>query len=147
MKKFLPLLLVGLLLGACAPSTPEARIAEHPEKFSALTKKQQTLVREGRISQGMPKDGVLLAWGSPSSRFDGYQNRKRVERWDYAGSRPVYSTGFYGGFGYDYWGFGYGRYSPYGYRYAVSPEVVYVPYTRASVTFTNERVDSWERIR
>lgn len=135
------------LVGACASSSPQSRIAENPEKFARLSAKHKSLVEEGKIDRGMPKDGVLLAWGTPASRFEGYENRRRTERWDYQGSRPVMTTGFYGGYGYyDYWGYGR-RYYPYGYRFAVAPEVVYVPYTRASVTFVGDRVDSWERIK
>lgn len=149
MKKFLPLLAMCLLIGACATSTPQGRIAENPEKFAALTAAQKSLVERGSIDRGMPKDGVYLAWGAPSSRFDGYQDRRTTERWDYSGSKPVYTTGFYGGYGYyNTWGYGYGSsYAPYGYRFAVGPEIVYVPYTRASVTFVKGKVDSWERIR
>lgn len=147
MKKLFALLAASLLIGACAPSTPQARIEANPEKFARLTTTQKSLVQEGKIARGMPKDGVLIAWGTPASRFEGYENRRSTERWSYAGSRPVYTTGFYGGY-YDYWGYGYGRrYSPYGYRFAVAPEVVYVPYTRATVTFVNDRVDSWERVK
>lgn len=105
------------------------------------------MVQEGKIDRGMSKDAVLLAWGTPASRFEGYEKQRQTERWDYIGSRPVYSTGLFGGF-YDGWGYGgYGRgYSPY-YGYAVAPEVIYVPYNRASVTFANEKVDSWERLK
>jgi hypothetical protein len=148
MKNILGLLAICLLIGACASSTPQGRIEANPEKFASLSSKHKALVQEGKIDRGMPKDGVLLAWGTPSGKFDGYENRRRTERWDYSGSRPVVTSGVYGGYGYsDYWGYGYGRYHPYGVRFAVGPEVVYVPYTRASVTFANERVDSWERAR
>lgn len=147
MKKIFALLAMCLLVGACASSTPQGRIAENPEKFAQLSAKHKALVEAGKIDRGMPKDGVLLAWGTPASRFDGYENRRRTERWDYSGSRPVISSGFYGGYGfYDNWGYGR-NYYPYGYRFGVGPEVVYVPYTRASVTFVKDRVDSWERIK
>jgi len=149
MKKIFALLAMCLLVGACASSTPQGRIAENPEKFARLTAKQKALVEQGKIDRGMPKDGVLLAWGTPASRYEGYENRRQTERWDYAGSRPVMTSGFSGGYGaYDYWGYGYGRrYYPYGYRFMVGPEVVYVPYTRASVTFVGNSVDSWERVK
>jgi hypothetical protein len=147
MKKVFALLAACLLVGACGTLTPQGRIDANPEKFAALTSKQQALVKEGKIDRGMPKDAVLLAWGTPADRFDGYEKNRRTERWNYTGSKPVYSTGLFGGF-YDSWGYGgYGRgMSPY-YGYAVAPEVLYVPYTRASVSFVNERVDSWDRAK
>jgi hypothetical protein len=147
MKKIFALLSACLLIGACAPSTPQSRIAAHPEKYSRLSAKHKALVDVGKIDRGMPKDAVLLAWGAPESRYEGHENRRTIERWDYAGSRPVFVHSFQGGYGiYDYWG-GDGYYRPYGYRYAVGPELVYMPYTRASVTFSGNKVESWERMK
>ncbi len=141
MKKILPALFASLVFSACAPLTPQARIDRNPQKFASLTRKEQNLVRQGQIAHGMSPAAVEIAWGLPSQRFEGYKDRKSTERWDYAGSKPVYSTSFYGG-----WGYGpynpYGRYSTLG--YGIGPEVVYVPYRIASVWFINNRVDSWE---
>jgi len=143
MKNLLAPLALCLLVGACVPSTPQSRIEASPGKYDRLSGSHQTLVMQGKIDRGMGKDAVLLAWGSPNDTFDGERNGRRTERWDYSGSRPVYSTGF--GFG-SYYGYG-GRYSPYGYGFGVGPEVSYIPYTRASVLFVNNRVDSWERAK
>lgn len=145
MKKILSAILLGACLASCMPSTPQARIQQNPQKFEALSAKHQELVRQGQITRGMSTDAVYLAWGRPSASFQGSKGGKATERWDYAGSRPVYSTSFYGGYGYGY-------YSPYGpYRhpayYGFGPEVAYIPYRIASVWFLDQRVDSWERAR
>lgn len=143
MKKIVTALLAGLLFSSCVPSTPQARIEQNPGKFAALGKNEQNLVRQGQISRGMSPDTVTLAWGYPDRRFEGYRNSKRSERWDYSGSRPVYTTSFYGGYG-------YGRYGRRGYSglgLGFGPEVTYIPHHLASVWFVNNRVDSWERAR
>ena len=144
MKNIVAALSGVLLMASCVPSTPQARIQQNPGKFEALGSRHQELVRSGQIARGMPPDAVYLAWGSPAGIFQGSRNGKPLERWDYAGSRPVVSTGFYGGYGY---GYGHGPYGPYGGHgyYGLGPEVVYVPYRNASVWFVDNRVDSWER--
>ncbi len=142
MRKHLTALAAGLLLASCVPSTPQARIQQNPQKFSALGPKHQALVQQGRIERGMTPDAVYLAWGAPSGTFQGSRQGKFTERWDYAGSRPVYVTNFYGAYGYG----GYGPYRRYGY-YGFGPEIAYVPQHIASVWFVNQRVDAWERAR
>lgn len=144
MSRFLAPLLIALAISACAPSTPEARIQREPEKFNALPPRHQELARQGQITRGMNRDAVYFAWGGPARRFEGSKNGKPTERWDYAGSRPVYVDSFYGGYGY-----GFSPYGPYRSQayYGFGPEVAYVPYRIASVWFIGERVDSWERAR
>ncbi len=141
MKKLMPFLLVAVVFASCAPITPQARIEKYPEKFAALSERDKSLVQQGQITRGMSADGVLLAWGRPSQRYEGFKNEKAIERWDYAGSQPVYNSNFYGSYGYG----PYGRYS--GLGYGVGPEIAYVPTHLASVWFANNRVDSWERAR
>ena len=138
MKKYAPLLFSGLLFAACAPETPQTRIAAHPTKFAALPAKHQDLVRHGVIARGMSKDAVVLAWGEPKQTFAGYDRSKRSERWDYDAMRPVYSSTYFGGFGY---GSGF-----YGAGLGLGPEVTYIPHRVASVWFLDERVSSWERL-
>ena len=99
MKKLLTALLAGLAFSSCVPSTPQARIAQNPQVFAALPKKDQRLVEQGQVARGMSPDAVMLAWGYPSRRFEGAKDTKRTERWDYASSLPVYTSTFYGGTG------------------------------------------------
>ncbi len=138
MQKLLSALLIGMLAASCAPSTPQARIQREPQKFDALSPEHRALVEQGQIARGMDTDAVFLAWGRPSRVFQGSRENRMTERWDYAGSRPVYSSSFYGGFGR-----GFGPYRCGG----LGPEVTFIPYRIASVWFIDSRVDSWERIR
>ena len=143
MKKILPAFSALLLFASCVPSTPQARIEKFPQKFETLDARQRALVQQGQIARGMSTDAVYLAWGDPAGIYQGSKSGKDTERWDYAGSRPVYVTSFYGPYGY-----GHGPYSPYGrhgYFYDLGPDVAYVPYRLATVWFVNKRVDSWER--
>lgn len=117
--------------------------------FARLSAKDQELVRQGVLAKGMHQDAVLLSWGAPSLRFEGYKDGKASERWDYTGSQPVYTTSFYGGYGY---GYGYGRYGGYGgyggpYGYGFEPTVSYIPYCKSRVWFANHRVQAWEQVR
>ena len=145
MKKLLIALLAGIAISSCAPSTPQARIAQNPQVFAALPKKDQRLVEQGQVARGMSPNAVMLAWGYPSRRFEGVKDTKRTERWDYASTLPVYTSTFYGGYGYGHGPYGRHHYSGYGYGFG--PEVAYIPYRIASVWFVNSRVDSWERLR
>jgi hypothetical protein len=146
MKTILAAVSSALLCVSCVPSTPQARIQRNPEKFSALSAKDRGLVEQGKIARGMPRDAVYLAWGSPSGVFQGTRENKTTERWDYSGSRPVYMTGFYGGYGYGPYGY-HGRYGYSGLGFGLGPEVAYIPYRVASVWFLDNRVDAWERAR
>ncbi len=155
-KPLLVALAGGLLLASCAPSTPQARIAQDPQRYAALSAKHQALVQQGQITRGMSTDAVYLAWGSPSASFQGSKDGKLTERWDYSGTRPVPVSSFYGSYGYGY-GHGYGRYGPYGpygrhgyhssMGFGFGPEFAYIAYRRGSVWFINHRVDAWERAR
>jgi len=149
MKIFALVLVCGGLLVSCAPTTPQTRIENSPEKFVGLSQKHKALVRDGQIASGMPPAAVELAWGSPSRRFQGFKNQKASERWDYSDSRPVYTTSFYGGYGHGAC-MPYGRYGRRGYStlgFGFGPEVEYIPEHVASVWFVGNRVDSWERVQ
>lgn len=146
MKKILFIPLVAFAFSSCiAPITPQSRIAADPRTYAALSPKEQNLVSQGQISRGMSPNAVFFAWGNPSQRFEGYSDSKKTTRWDYVGTRPVYTTNFDGGYGY------YGHHGPYNHHgystFGFGPEIAYVPDRYASVWFVNDRVDSWERSR
>ncbi|MGL5017612.1 MAG: hypothetical protein ACRDBP_05730 [Luteolibacter sp.] len=149
MTKWISLTLCSILLAACAPSTPQARIAAHPEKFASLGTQEQSLVTQGQIAPGMSTDAVWLAWGSPDRRFDGSRDSRMTERWDYATTVPVHTPMFMNGA----WGSGCGRFGPHGRRsfygggFGFGPDITYIPQRVASVWFVDRRVDSWERLR
>lgn len=148
MRTLFAALSVGLWLTSCVPSTPQTRIQQDPRKFEVLSTKEKSLIQQGQICRGMSPDAVYFAWGRPSSSFQGSKNGQLTERWDYAGSRPVQTTTFYGSYGYGYGGYGpYGRHGGPMIGVGFGPEVAYIPYRIASVWFINQRVDAWERAR
>ena len=140
MKKFAPALLASLIFSACAPSTPQTRIQRSPEKFAALSQSEQSLVQRGQLARGMSADAVLLAWGAPDRRYEGFRNALPTERWDYLADRPIYTHSSFG-----YYGYGSRAYSHFG--MALEPDVIFVPYQYASAWFIKGRVDAWERGR
>ena len=146
MKTIFSALAAAIVMVSCAPSTPQARIQQSPQMFERLSEKHKSLVERGQISRGMQPDAVYLAWGHPSNTMMGSYKGKNSERWDYTGSRPIYTTNFFGSYGYGYGGYHGHR----GYRYSgmglgIGPEISYVPTHIASVWFIDRRVDSWER--
>ena len=56
----------ALILTSC--STTETRISNHPEIFQTLSPRDQALVREGKIREGMSQDAVWVAWGTPDQK-------------------------------------------------------------------------------
>ncbi len=144
MKMLLSALSAGLMLASCVPSTPQTRIDRNPQVFSSLVDKQKSLVERGELGRGMTRDAVFLAWGPASRIFQGSKNGKSTERWDYAGSHPVYSTNVYGSYGYGYGP--YGHIHP-AYGFGMGPDIAYIPYRIASVWFVDGHVDAWERVR
>lgn len=143
----IPAAAVGLLLSSCATPGPPGRIQKYPVMFGSLPAAEQKSVQEGRITEGMSKDAVYLAWGKPDSVTMGSQNGQAFEQWRYTALQPVYYSNFSLGYG-----FGYGRYGRYGRGY--DPAFIgfdsgpdYVPVTAAVVRFSNDRVSRWERAR
>ena len=141
MRKLLLLTVPALLAASCAPSTPQARIADNPGRFALLSEREKDLVEKGQIERGMSMRGVSLAWGDPTHRYEGSKAGKPTERWVYSSSSPSYSGTFFTGYG---WG-AYGRHGYSGIDLGVSPRLDYVSEDRATVLFVNGRVESWER--
>ncbi|MES2594101.1 MAG: hypothetical protein V4662_02140 [Verrucomicrobiota bacterium] len=151
MKRFLQLC-AGLTLATLAiscTSARERRIANNPQIYQKLSTSDQVLVQQGRIREGMTKEGVFLSYGRPDSVATGRQKGSSVEQWSYMGTQPVYTNNFGMGLGYGYgrgWGYRgygagyYGAWDPY---WGMGPNVVYVPYKDASVTFRGNRVSEF----
>ena len=146
MKQLLaPAIGAVFFLSGCVVQTPQSRIQSNPALYDALPPKQQKLVSQGQIAEGLPQSGVFLAWGHPDRRGRGLKDDRPYERWDYATLRPVYSATLYGSYGYGRgYGCGYGGYGGYGLGYV--PTIDYIRERSASVWFRNGRVDAWERV-
>ncbi len=128
--------LTGLSLSACQTATPADRIAANPAMFSALPTEQQSLVRQGRISEGMNQDAVMLAWGKPNAPvYRAQKDGKNITRWYYEGYKPV--TVFNDG-PYPYWG-------PFGGMWGSYTSTAFIPENTAVVEFVNGRVTQWAR--
>ncbi len=128
----------ALVLASCGSSI-ENRISRYPEKFARLPSEHQNLVRQGRIKEGMNKDAVYLAWGTPGSVRMGSEGGQSYESWRFVGHYPVWTDTVIIGHGRGYHG---------GYYYTdIVPSVGYVPYNAAEVVFKNERVSRWDRQR
>jgi len=139
---YITLPIIALLLASCA-STPQTRIEKNPELFLKLPKKDQTLVKQGKIDRGMSPEAVYLAMGNPDTKVSGNQKGINYTRWDYSVLTPVYTDTFGGGYGCapGYFGHRYGFYGGY------TPSVTYVPTRGSSVYFEKGKVAGWERIR
>ena len=100
------------------------------------------MVANGNITEGMSKDAVFLAWGSPSEIYQLEEDGSEKERWIYTSTRPTHET---------HVGIGYGihpRYQRWGYDgciYRGMPRTSYVSERVAMVVFSGGKVESWER--
>lgn len=139
------LALAGLVI-SCT-SARERRITNNPQIYQSLTTSDQLLVQQGRIREGMTKEGVFLAYGRPDSVAQGRQKGSSVEQWTYMSTQPVYANTFGMGIGYGrgwgYRGYGCGYYGAWDPYWNMGPSVVYVPYKAASVTFRGNRVTEY----
>jgi hypothetical protein len=145
----------ALVLTSC--STTETRISSHPEIFQNLSPRDQELVRQGKIREGMSQDAVWLAWGAPDQKGTGTARGRAVETWIY--NEYVYANAPYP---YPYGPYGYGGFyggrlafrshhhhrfviigdpffDPFFYHSYIRPSVAYPAKT---VTFSNGRVIS-----
>jgi hypothetical protein len=149
----------ALFLSSCA--TPENRIAKHPEIYNGLGATDRGLVAQGKIREGMSKDAVYLAWGSPQQTSIANVRGKPADTWVYMGytdayPRYPYPYGFGYGFGYGGAGypFVYGRHGRRSIGFYYDPfywndPFYYRPYDRISypsrtVSFQNERVVAYQ---
>lgn len=152
MKTFLGRLCTGviaaLVLSQCV-ATPQSRIEKNPQLYSQLGARDRELVSNGRIREGMDRHAVYLALGRPDRVSVGSNKGRAVESWTYLGQRPVSTMNMRMGYG---WGGGWGPYwggGPWGWGWGGypywggGPAVTYVPYTQATVDFTNGRVTRW----
>lgn len=140
--------LLAITLMSCA-SALERRIASNPQIYNSLSTKDQLLVQQGQIREGMTKEAVFLSYGRPDAVSTGKQKGASIEKWIFMASQPVYADNMGWGGG---WGGGYGGYRGYRGRGAgyyggwdpyymnMAPTVMYVPYKAATVTFRSNRV-------
>jgi hypothetical protein len=140
--------LSALFLTSCA--TIESRIADHPEIYNQLSPRDQALVRQGLIREGMTPNVVWLAWGSPEQKGFGRMHGKASETWIYRAYYSEYQP-YYGPYGGYYGGIGagfivrgrHGRfisvYDPF-YDPFFYPRFQQVSYPYKTVTFANGRV-------
>ena len=96
----------ALLLGSC--ETPQDRISRRPDVYNALSPRDQQLVLEGKIREGMSQDAVYLAWGAPNQRGPGRHRGSSTETWIYFSTTSGEHYPGWGGWGYGYGPFGYG---------------------------------------
>ena len=98
----------ALVLSAC--ETPQDRIKQRPEVYSALSQRDRELVARGEIREGMSRDAVYLAWGAPNQRGTGRYRGSTAETWIYfdTSAGDYYPPPFAYGYGLGYGGFGYG---------------------------------------
>jgi hypothetical protein len=153
----------ALILASC--STTETRISGHPEIYQSLSPRDQALVSQGQLRDGMSPNAVYLAWGSPDRKIVGNMRGRATETWiyvhyttySYPGPYPFYGPGYGYGYGFGLTRVGFagrhhrhnGRsfvffgspfYDPFFYSY-IPPSI---PYPYRMVTFANGRVVSFQ---
>ncbi len=140
---------VSLTLVVTGCTTLETRIQEKPEAYRTLSPRDQALVQQGKIREGMSRDAVYIAWGAPSSRLPGRNRGRIVETWIYDGTTsgdypgPFYYGRPYGyGIGVGFYGGRRGRFARGGYLY----DPFYDPffYNRANIVRYPERTVSFQ---
>jgi hypothetical protein len=136
----------ALVLSGCA--TISTRISAHPEIYQNLSPRDQELVSQGRIREGMSQGAVFLAWGAPEQKGFGRMRAHRVETWIYRATTyaytpyPYYGASFYPGVGYYHLGrhgHVHAFYDPF-YDPFFYPRFQPVSYPYKTVTFENDRV-------
>lgn len=143
MNSRLPVLfvLLALVFGAvsCAP-TREQRIEQNAAYFQTLSPADQTLVREGKLRVGLPKQAVLLSLGPPDQTSEIVRaGQSKEEVWAYLSYRAIPTYPVWPAFPvHDRCGRVLYYHHPY-------PEMVQVPYVSTRVRLRDERVIGWEK--
>ncbi len=137
----LPFLLMPLvaLFTACSP-TVQDRIAKHQAVYDQLPKTQQQKIAMRQLEKGMSPMAVLIAWGEPDQKLNGYMDGKATERWIYTHRGSGWSLGI--GVG----GFHGHRHSGIGTGLGVSFPVTGKAPVAKSVLFIRGKVESWSHV-
>jgi len=112
----------ALILNGCA--TTQARISEHLDIYQRLSPRDQALVSQGQLRQGMTMDAVWLAWGTPDQKIPDNVGDRPTETWLYLRYQtpPSYGGPYY--------------YGPFDWSY-IPPKF---PYASKGATFSNGKV-------
>lgn len=132
-------------LSACTNTdTPAYRIAQNPKIYQDLPAREQELVSQGKIEEGMTPKAVFLAWGYPNSTpFQGVNKGKSITRWVYTQDEAVTTMSNWGG---PSWGPA-GWYDPFNsdpFAYG-GTATTFIPKDVASVSFEDGQVVAWEK--
>jgi hypothetical protein len=111
-----------IIFSGCA--TPGGRISQHQEMYQSLSPRDQALVSQGQIRQGMTTDAVWLAWGTPDQKIPNNMDGRATETWVYLRYETPPSYG------------GPYSYGPFDWSY-IPPKFVH---PSRGVTFANGRV-------
>lgn len=132
---------LAIMLASCA-SPIQRRVEHNPQLFAKLSDNDKHLVQTGQVREGMTKEAVFLAWGTPARTSAGKRDGKPYERWHYLDYQPVFVDGYAAGFGIGYWGHrhSFAYYDPF---YYPAPSVEYVPTGGRFVDFVSGRVTSY----
>src|SRR4051812_14588617 len=129
---------VALILSGCATHNVQTRKQERLSEYSQLPPQLQSLVDNGKVKVGMPKEAVYIAWGKPSQVVNGETPNGPLETWLYYGTAWDENR---------YWNY---RPYPAGTFYYSEPYMDrdYVPrsYVKAQADFENGVVSSWRTL-
>jgi len=91
------MVVIPLLISGC--STIESRKEERVQAFNMLTKDQQRIVMQGRITEGLNKDAVYIALGKPLRVRQESMNGVVTESWVYGRLETYSNPGVFVGYG------------------------------------------------
>jgi hypothetical protein len=93
---FTGLVLLVLLLSACATSSPDQRIARDSELFESFPAEAQESIRAGKVEVGFTEEMVRMAMGKPERILNRTTEEAAERIFIYARSRPSFSFGIGG---------------------------------------------------